>query len=365
MKFKIFIFMLFCFFNLCTACASTDKHTSTPSLLSSIQLARIDAVYSYLEKEFKSWGLSDYGQDCILLFAEKEEWLLGCPMQNNEFKPNGQVWRGQAVLWHDKSLYVTGKHLPFDQIKNSIVGTVGNYKNDQGVTKPVLVLQDWGALHSHHPAFVNSSSEEWLGIFVHEAFHARQMWHTRIAPLVKGWESDTLAKPEDLVNFYKNNPEFQKAINKEYELLRAAIDSGLKGKDVQRVLVQWLKLYQQRLTDFKQSMEKVMPGKQAWRVEQYEIFIEGTARYVEAKFLIAADGDFEALSGDPSFKNFASSKGKKPSELPGLGGIGSRYFYSLGMYLSFLMDKVDPSWKKQVFDHDQLLINQVRILSRK
>ena len=53
-----------------------------------------------------------------------------------------------------------------------------------------------------------------------------------------------------------------------------------------------------------------MPGKQAWRVEQYEIFIEGTARYVEAKFLIAADGDFEALSGDPSFKNFASSKGK-------------------------------------------------------
>lgn len=90
------------------------------------------------------------------------------------------------------------------------------------------------------------------------------------------------------------------------------------------------------------------------------MFLEGTARYVEAGFLTAPDDlSIQGLAAEPTFKSFAASKGKRASQLAGLGTLGSKYFYTLGMYLCLLLDRADPSWTTKLFDSDGLLLAQV------
>jgi len=312
---------------------------------------------------FSDWNLNGYGRDCALVFGESEEWLLGCSSLAGKsgFIETGETWNGAVVLWNSKSFYVDNKYVPYEQIKLNLVGTVGKAteQDNPNATKPVLILQDWGALHKNHPGFQDSNMEEWLGIFVHEAFHAHQMWHPQVFSFMEKWSKETIATADELVTFYKANDAFQAAVKKEHEVLKAAVASTLTVRSAKDVLRKWLDLYRERRDSFEPQMERAMPGKRAWMVDGFETFLEGTARYVEAKFLISPAGNFSSLDQDPTFKNFVESKGKNPSQLPGLSGLGGKYFYSIGMYLSFLLDVADPEWKGHVFETDGLLLDRV------
>lgn len=110
-------------------------------------------------------------------------------------------------------------------------------------------------------------------------------------------------------------------------------------------------------------METAFP--RPWQMDGFETFLEGSARYVEAKFLITpSKRSFERLNHEPTFQKFTASAGKRPSELPGLGNLGSKYFYSLGMSLCVLLDVADPKWKTKLFEDDRPLLAQVERAAR-
>ncbi|NOU30510.1 MAG: hypothetical protein HOO96_21625 [Polyangiaceae bacterium] len=298
------------------------------------------------------------------MFNEQEEWLVGCPgMEGTSgFAATGQVHDGIPVLWNPKSLMASDKYLPYEQIKLGLVGTVGTHAGASGEKLPVLIVQEWDALHKNHPGFQNSYMEEWLGLFVHEAFHARQMWHPQVKTITERWSAE---KPpvtaDELASFYKREESFRTSIAREVEVLRAATeDPSLNASKARTALAQWLKLYQQREAAFSSAMETAFPGKSAWFMDGFETFLEGSARYVEARFLISPpERSLELLEGEPTFHQFEQTKGKRPSQLPGLGNVGARYFYAVGMYLCFVLDVAEPAWKSKVFDSDRLLIGEV------
>ena len=289
----------------------------SPTPLGPARTARVHAAYANVKIAVQEWRFENYGSDCLLLFAENEEWLWGCPTLDGAdgFVSTGEKPDGKDVLWNPKSLMTSGKYMPYEQVKLALVGTVGSSQSDKGSKTPVLVVQEWDALHKNHPGFQQSNIEEWLGVFVHEAFHARQMWHPKVQSIIERW---TTAKPpvspDDLAGFYKNNEAFRAAITQEFELLKAATDKPkISAADAKKVLTQWLKLYKSREKTFAPTLEATFPGKDAWFMDGFETFLEGSARYVEARFLIAPDtAAVEGLKNEPTFKAFAGSRGKKP-----------------------------------------------------
>lgn len=343
-----------------SACAAAEKQK--PTALSETQMVRIREAYSKLQEYFNEWQLKEHGQDCLLLFNDREEWLVGCNgFEMPEFQPTGQRFLDANVLWLNKSFYVSGKLIPYENVKMNLVGTVGSYKASDGVDRPVLILQEWDVLRAHHPGFLDSPLEEWLAVFVHEAFHARQMWHPAVQKKLQTWVQSPVVSAQDLMTFYKQNSGFQAHIKKEYLLLSGATDRpDLTATEARSVLKKWFALYQARQKMFSGEMEKAFPGRKAWEMDGFYTFIEGTARYVEAQYLMAGVPGYPELVSDATFKNFASSRGKKPSQLAGLGNIGSKYFYSLGMHLSFLLDRARPDWKKGVFTNGDFLLGEIK-----
>lgn len=354
------VFASFIFSITLVACASFNR--TTPTKLSDLQIARVNQAYSSLESEFSEWGLEKHGQDCLLLFSDREQWLVGCqPSNMPDFRPTGQQVRKSSVLWIDKSFYFSGSTIPYEKIKLDLVGTVGSYKAADASIKPLLMLQDWTVLRANHPGFKNSPLEEWLAVFVHEAFHARQLWHPAIQARLAKMAERPLASAQDLMNFYLKNTEFKKYIQNEHQLLSAATDrDDLTPTQAKRVLKEWLKLYKKREKSFALELERAYPGKKAWEMDGFLTFLEGTARYVEAKYLLVGAAESSELIADSTYQNFALSHNKKPSELVGLGNIGAKYFYSLGMHLSFLLDRASPGWKKEVWVHDELLLGKIK-----
>ncbi len=334
---------------------------------------RVEVAYANLRPALAEWSLEADGRDCLLLFSDTQEWLIGCPEMVGQagFAETGETWEGKKILWNPKSFTTSDSYHPYDEVKLALVGTVGTQSSvDAGKTKlPVLIVQEWDALHKNHPGFQQSGIEEWLGVFVHEAFHARQMWQPRVRSILDRWTGKAApVGPDELARFYKENEGFRTAVGKEVALLSAAADdSQVTAKKAKSVLSQWLTLYRAREKQFGPLREAAFPGRDGALMDGFETFLEGTARYVEARFLIAPEASSVALiEADPTFTGFKASRGKKPSELPGLGKVGSKYFYSLGMYLAFVLDRAEPNWKSRVFDTDRLLIGEVeRVVGQK
>lgn len=343
-----------------------------PTPLGKQRLARIDAAYRNLRPALAQWKVESFGEDCLIVFGSEDEWLLGCPAMAGSagFVPTGEKRGGHDVLWNPRSFSLSESYQPYDSVKMGLVGTVTKYHVDKtGVDRPVLIVQEWDALHQNHPGFQQSSLEEWLGIFVHEAFHAHQLWHPRVQSLTAGWAKAATppASADELANFYKSNTDYKAAVTHEYEVLRAAVvDPKLDAKSATAALAAWLALYRERGQRFGGALEAALPGKQAWTMDGFSTFLEGTARYVEASFLTNPSTESAViLAGEPTFKEFRESRGKPIPELSGLGGIGNKYFYAVGLYLSLLLDHADPEWKSKLFDDDRLLIAAVERVATK
>jgi hypothetical protein len=296
------------------------------------------------------------------VFAEHDEWLVGCEFVSapKGFSPTGETLMGYPALWNPESLSTDGTAIPYERAKLSLVGTVfPQTRASTGEQTPVLVLQDWDALHANHPGFQDSGVEEWLGIAVHEAFHAHQMWHPRLRAMFEAMKGKAPVVTDDLAKYVKNDPEYRATVEREINALRVSIDSVTDANSARTALCRWQELRSARGVAFAAKLEAAMPNKQAWAMDNFYTFLEGTARYVEAQFLINPSPETsEFLRGEKTFKNFAATRGKPPTALPGLSSGSSKYVYTIGMYVSFLLDRADPSWKNHVFDTDGLLISE-------
>lgn len=336
---------------------------SSGSPLGEIRLARVAAARAAVDSALADWHLTDHGSSCTLLFSEREEWLVGCGDAMDGFAPTGETLFAHPVLHLPQSLVLAGQLMPFESIKLSIVGTVGTWHRDSGDGLPVLLLQDWETLHAHHPGFQQAPISEWFGIYVHEAFHAHQMWHPSVRRALTDLANQTPSpvSKDDLAAFYREHTDYEEAIKDEYDLLKAASLEPLSATQAQEILRQWIALYDERVREFAPQLEAAFPGRHPTEMDAFYTFLEGSARYVEVRFLISPPTEtFSGLSSLDGSDVFAATRGKHPSDVAGLGGIGPKYVYSIGMYVCLLLDVASPEWQRALLEHPGLLIGFVR-----
>jgi hypothetical protein len=351
------------------AAATVPAPREAPTPLGPRRTARLEAVQESLSPALAEWSLAEVGTRCTLVFDAEGEWLTGCALSSPPagFAPTGERFLGAPVMHTPQSLVLGERRVPFAQARTTVVGTVAQQTGPDGAESPVLVLQEWDALHEAHPGFVDSGIEEWLSIGVHEAFHAHQMWHPRVRARMDGWKARTVpvATKEDLAAFYGRDDEYRRAVDAEIDALRTAYVGAQRPEEARRALADWHARYTKRRATFAGRLETAFPGKNAWAMDAFYTFLEGTARYVEARFLVSPPTTIGArLEREPTFRHFASTAGKPVTELPGLGRGGPKYVYALGMYLSFLLDRAAPGWKTRVMTDDDLLVGEVARAAR-
>ena len=334
-------------------------------LLGRVRLNRLEAVRSALHAALVPWGLEDHGNDCVLLFAETDEWLVSCGDDVDGFVPNGEHLGSDVVLWLGDSFVLSTQRVPYEQVMLSLVGTFTVRTNEvSGAKTPVLVVQDYDALRQNHPAFASSPVDEWAGIFLHEAFHAHQLFHPSVANVMSDFVPGPVVAKEQLGAFYEDDAAFREAVGLEYALLKDASRAELSPGDAREVLAEWVEIYDRRMSASAPALDERFPGGRAVEMDAFYTFLEGSARYVEARFVTDPPTALvAALSEDPDFEGFAASRGRHPSDVAGLGGIGSKYVYAIGMYLCLVLDQLQIEWKTRLLDHPGLLVGLVRELA--
>jgi hypothetical protein len=241
-----------------------------------------------------------------------------------------------------------------------VVGLTVRFSDDRtGGERSVLVMHDWEDLHRYNPPFRDGGLELWFASFVHESFHAYQAGQPRMANApIRGDRG--LAGPFDLAAFYLANADFRAAVAAEYQQLReSSLEVGSDRAAARAALSAWLDQFRRRQARFAAALEAALPGQQALAVERFLLFHEGTARYVEAKFLSNPAPAALAVREEPDFRGFTGTRGRHPAHIAGLGAVGKSYFYSLGMYLCLLLDVADPDWKARLFTNDDFLLAAV------
>jgi hypothetical protein len=323
------------------------------------RLARVTAARASLARVLGGWPRRHQEPDCLVVVAERGQWLLGCEalFPRDGYVPTGERLADQVVRWSPRSFVLNGTFRPYAKVEAWLIGlTVG--VADRSGERSVLIMHDWEDLHRHDP-FRDQPLELWLASFVHESFHAYQAEQPRMATAPTRRERH-LAGPFDLAAFYLANTEFRVAVAAEYQHLR---DTSLRvGGDraaARAALAVWLDQFRGRQGRFGPALEAVLPGKEALLVERFLLFHEGCARYVEAKLLSDPPPAALAIRDEPDFRGFTATRGVHPAYIAGIGTLGKSYFYPLGMYLCLLLDVAEPDWKARLFTDDDFLVAAV------
>ncbi len=213
-------------------------------------------------------------------------------------------------------------------------------------------------LNGNHPAFQEESVGAWFGVFVHEGFHAHQLSHPTVNRVVSALVArDALVPKESFAALYDQSEALRDAVQREYAILHeAALREDLSPADATDALARWLVQWDQRWLTHQALFEEASPGGDVANSEALALFIEGTARYVEMRFVTAPPPALEARFGEQAF----AFRGRPPTEVRGLSGIGSKYVYALGMYLCVLLDVAEPTWQGRLFEEEALLVGLVR-----
>jgi hypothetical protein len=326
------------------------------------RLGRVAVARASLAQALAGWPRRREQPDCLIVFAERGQWLLGCEelFAHDGYLPTGERLADQLVRWAPRSLSFAGTFRPYVTVQASLVGvTLGVSDNRTGTERPVVVMHDWEDLHRFNPPFRDQPLELWFASFVHESFHAYQAGQPRMARAPTR-RNRKLAGPSDLAAFYLDNDDFRADVAAEHQLLRSSsLEVGHDGAAARRALAAWRDRFRARQSRFAVALEAALPGQQALVVERFLLFQEGSARYVEARFLSDPPAAALAIRDEPDFHGFTATRGRPAAELAGLGALGKNYFYSLGMYLCLLLDVAEPDWKTRLFTDDDFLIAAV------
>ena len=337
--------------------------TATPAIAFGHRLRRVAVARASLAHALGGWpARREQPDDCLIVFGERGQWLLGCEalFARDGYVPTGERLEDQLVRWSPRSVVFNGTFRPYANVKASLVGLTVRFSDDRtGADRSVLVLHDWEDLHRHNPPFRDEPLELWFASFVHESFHAYQAGQPRMAtaPIRRDRK---LAGPYDLAAFYLANTEFRAAVGAEYYRLRdSSLQVGGDRAAARTALAAWLDEFRARQARFAPALEAALPGQQALPVERFLLFHEGSARYVEAKFLSDPAPEALAIRDEPDFRGFTATRGRHPADIAGLGALGKHYYYALGMYVCLLLDVADPDWKARLFTDDDFLVAAV------
>lgn len=235
----------------------------------------------------------------------------------------------------------------------------------------MIFVQKLEDITLHHPGFPKetTTTEELLSIFVHEFFHVVQFTNPKISQFMDDHlQNKTFLDQTELIQFYSKSSGYQECIKKEYVLLSDYLknQSLYSQRSAQQTLKKWLVLYDQRIRTYSKEFANGRPNRDLKMTDSFWTLIEGTARFIESDFLINPElhSHFENLKSDPYFKNFLMIKGTNYSSLPASNkNIGNKYYYSIGMHLTFILDiATNKKWRQSVFDDKNFLDGQIRSL---
>jgi hypothetical protein len=190
--------------------------------------------------------------------------------------------------------------------------------------------------------------QDWSIMAIHELFHSYQRSIPEHWVYLK--TIDIPGGPDQFLGGYHNDLEwYQESVRTENDLLKAI---WIDGAD----LIQNLNAYDSLRT---QRIEKINNdyGVDIREIENYEITIEGQARYFESlvkRFLSKNSPSTTSLNKEDQvfitdmFKGYEVSKDKNLSNI-----YNNRYYYVLGYNISMILEKYRVDYKNSIYRKEQ------------
>ena len=335
------------------------EHTESalPEPLAEVERWRVDYVLQAIEPLSTRWPWMTTQRTCVMLVSLQTQWLLNCERAPTAaFVRQSGDFRGKPIYARAGSeVTLQGQVVPASVFVQAVPATaiVPDSKQPdtaQGQGDPFVVVSSLDTLIGTHPSFPpNTTTEEWMSIFVHEFFHTRQLLVPAFAETYRAMTDRELDR-ERLITLYKTDPNYRALVQQEYLLLSEAARTPAP-QDAHKVLRTWLALYETRRAYLLHQPD----GPMLVRADSVFSYVEGVARYVENIFLIDPQYHPATASQDPHFQAFKAFENKGYEGMLNKG-LGERYFYALGMYLALLLDAATPTWPAQVHAHPNLLL---------
>jgi hypothetical protein len=311
-------------------------------------------------------GLSSF-HPCVLVFGPEEEHVFHCPglAGTSGFRPAGAS-SGEIPVLTAPTFTMPGTNVPFEKVK-MIVGRAGgnaSLPNEKGEATPTpfFLVQDLDSLHAHHPAFKETSAEDWTAIFVHEYLHVFQFGQPDVATFVKEWPKDW-AQRDVHSKFFADTPAYREAITAEVSILKRGLDAPTQAGS-KAILAKWLAARDGRIKRFGSAFEKTTGKAGFEQTDGFFTFLEGMARYAEVRFLCDRTLARPDMSADPSFQKFAAFEGCSVTKVDGRDQTTGDFHYQIGALVSAHLDAANPSWKKTAFGRPGFLVHEARRSSR-
>ena len=199
-----------------------------------------------------------------------------------------------------------------------------------------------------------ASSEQWAAMVIHEYFHGFQFKHKAYSDFLNQY---IYSIPKDsLTEIYNENAWFKESVDKENNILLAAINAGSLA-ETSKLVNEFFELREkrrQRARDERKFDVQIAE-------EIYET-MEGTARYVEYGLynqfttkppnqkLVKTDTAYHAYD---YFRNFKLENEKW------LYVTGEYYYYATGFNMTRLLDKNKLEYKQRLFNESNLSLEQL------
>ena len=294
-------------------------------------------------------------ETCILLVSLQAQWILNCDRAPSpDFLRQEEGFRGRPAFARlGTTLTAGGADVPSADFVRAIPATASVPDNEGRALvageRAYIVASSLDTLIGTHPAFPEATTtEEWMSIFVHEFFHTRQLLAPSFAETFQAMNDGVLDR-ERLIALYESDARYRELVQREFQLVSNA------SADARQVLAEWRVLYEER----RAYLNALPDGPLLVRADLVYSYVEGVARYVENTFLIDPKHHPAAATvDDPRFTGFKAFEGRGRDGMLNKG-LGARYFYALGMYLSLLLDAVAPDWTQRVHEDPELLFGAV------
>lgn len=311
MPLVILIFIIALILNNRIVSVKYGKLDTSAEFLSKEDIQRVDQVYDYLNKYGSDILPGFNGKDIdLIIFNDSFEFLISSVEEeyNWEFVESNSelglnIFRRPSQNPQAFTVY----------INNRWVGSMSTMDTfNKSITKEVGIL--------FPPQLIILDAEHYKGIVIHEMVHAYQAKNNE-ARVKK------LEKLHNVCSEYYNDSKFNNLLVLEGNYLQKAINASTK-KDIIENLNLYLKTRQQRRTECMMNTDEIN--------DEIDMeWLEGLAKYAEYKASTASDS-FVRNNMDKIDQNVKV--------------LNDDRYYSLGMAQALILDKLQPEWKREVYD---------------
>lgn len=193
-----------------------------------------------------------------------------------------------------------------------------------------------------------SDIQDWSIMVIHEFFHGYQRSFAEHKTYSESLEIPN-GPDQFLGEYHKEFDWFSESVRKENELLK---EIWIYGADVARNLKEYDSLRTARINKVEDEFDVDIR-----EVEDYEIMIEGQARYFESlsKRYVAENGcDTSMLTAEDKLFVTDMFEGYDVNKDKGLYDIyNDRYYYQLGFNISMILEKYLPEYRESIYVTEQ------------